>query len=133
MRRISDKAFEKKLRKWQHILKLDGWSISWKFVQEGRGIDNKNLAELKHCSSTEKVAQISFNNKYYLCDGHNISWNIDTLILHELLHVHLDEKSSVLPNDNEKVVDFEEFICNSMAKIIYDFDINKTTGGKNVK
>ncbi len=125
-RRISNKTLENRIKKWQHVLKLDGWTIRFKFVSPMKMENDKFiLAMVNHCSPNEKVADLLFNNKYQTYTGFGVSWNIDTLIIHELIHVHLYEKAepfeATLNKDNIDVFEaMEEFICDSFAKIIFD-------------
>ena len=126
-RRVSEKTLENRINKWKHILKLDGWSIRFKFVapMKMEEKDKTILAMVKHCSPNEKVADLLFNNKSPSYEGFDSSWNLDTLIIHELIHVHLYEKSELLAQGlTDDVVEIfeilEEFICDSFAKIIFD-------------
>lgn len=125
-RRITNRTLENKIKKWQKCLKLDGWTINAKFVPPSK-LDDSNKMEVagqvQECSPDEKVVLIYFHNKYYKLEGYGISWNIDTLILHELIHVLCWEKVIEMPTsiqDHSKFQILEEFVCNSMAKIIFD-------------
>ncbi len=133
-RRISDRTLGTKIKKWQHILKLDGWTLTFKFIPpttfKKMEKEKSILAMVNHASPNEKVAEMLFNNKYHTYDGFGASWNIDTLIIHELIHIHLFEKSDQLekaiPEEVEEVfTQYEEFLCDSIAKIIYDLDLGE--------
>ena len=124
-RRISLKTLEKKIQYWQKVLKLDGWKITAVFKPQHKldPQDPDTAAQVVECWPLEKVAVIEFATNYPKHDGYEISWNIDTLILHELIHVLCWEKTTDLPEniqDHSKFQIFEEFLCNTLSKIIYD-------------
>ena len=92
-------------------------------------IDTGDIAELKEISNTEKVAVIVINNEYYTDPQYGVVWNLDTALLHELIHVVLDEQIGRLAkkvrNNKKFREDFEEFICDKFAWIIYNHVKNR--------
>lgn len=125
-RRITIRTLENKLKKWQTILKLDGWNITAKFVPQNKLLDAETTAQVESCFPSEKVAVIIIYDKYLEHNGYNVSWNIDTLIIHELIHVLLWEKTDEMPasiQGHSKFKLFEEFLCDSFAKILFDTSI----------
>jgi hypothetical protein len=128
-RRIHDKTLEKKVRKWVNVLGLNDWEINAKFIPRHKGKFKKDeQAEVTYYWN-EKVANINFNSTYYKDKDCGKVWNIDTLIIHELIHVVLSERMDGLPeNVVEKISDLEEFIADYFATIIF-----RTSEGKRKK
>lgn len=129
MRRIASKTLEKKKKRWQKELKLDAWDIKIKFVSAFELGDHNTAGQIAYCYPNEKSAYIQIVNNYYRYEGYNESWNIDTLIIHELIHVMLHDKGENMPKvikESTKFYNYEEFICDSFAKIIYDCHKNKS-------
>lgn len=121
-KRIYQSTLEKKCKKWQKVLKLSDWNITVKFASQSQ-IGNNTLAMIKDVYQTEKVAIIEVLNTYYNEVGHGHKFNIDTLLLHELVHLLVWEEHDRLPPDIRKskaFLDFEEFLCDSFAAITYD-------------
>lgn len=123
-RRLPIKELRELLKFWQQKMKLLDWDIRIRYASKADILDPEQfgdgtLGQLDMCWPDEKVAQISIHPRYHKADGYNIAWNLDTLIIHELIHTHLSEKSNELPEEI-LVGDFEEFVCNSLGKIIYD-------------
>lgn len=122
-RRITTKTLEQKVKKWQTVLKLDGWNIAAKFVPRSKLLDQDTIAQLESCFPTEKVAVIIIHSKYPEDKEYGLAWNIDTIIIHELIHVLFWEKTDEMPDSiqqHSKFRAFEEFLCNSFAKILFD-------------
>lgn len=125
--RVRQAGLERKLKKWMKYLKLEGWDIKIRFKNlSDDEPDNKGLAtaaQVEYCSPVERTALIFIANDYCETEGYGLSFNIDTLIIHELLHVILWEKFDCLSTrtkKNQKIVDLEEFICFHFSKILYD-------------
>ncbi len=122
MKKLSYQTIINKLKFWQKALKIGDWDISIKIAREsyvGEGI----IAEVIYCAPVEKIAKINLLNNYMKVPGYNISFNIDTIIIHELIHVVLWDKVNFLPTKfrkNKRYIESEEFICDYMAKVIYD-------------
>jgi len=117
--KVRQPGLERKLRKWVRLLKLDGWNIKIRF----KALKGSVAAQVNHCSPVERSAIIDIAVDYSMREGYGISFNVDTLILHELIHVILWEKTEQLPikiGEHPKLEDLEEFVCYHFAKIIYD-------------
>ena len=122
-RRINTSVLEKKKKKLQHLLKLDNWTINIKFVPKSRLPDERTTAQVDYCSCSERVASVVIYDKYWLHDGFEVAWNLETLLLHEFIHILLMEQFMHLPHmiqENAKFMELEEFICDIFAKIIFD-------------
>jgi hypothetical protein len=130
-KRASIKELKDTLKFWQQRMKLSDWSIKIRYatlseIASSDTFGDNTLGQLDCCWYNEKVAVISIHPEYHKADGFDTVWTLATLILHELIHIHLYEKSSKLPvqsQDSPRVWDFEEYICDSLAKIIYDCTI----------
>lgn len=123
MRRITNKSLERKCKQWQKILKLSEWNITARFAPPSKMIDGDTTAQLDFVSVPEKVAVILVYERYYNHPGFNLSWNIDTVLLHEMIHLLMFDKTLGLPEQvkkNTKFKELEEFICDSVARIIFD-------------
>jgi hypothetical protein len=122
-RKVTQVNLEKRLNKWKRVLKLTDWDISIKYKPYSElGKDNVT-GLVNFCSPEEMTAEIYISNTYYRHEGYKISWNLDSLIIHELIHVVLWEEWDKLAEhirDNKKLENFEEFVCWHFAKIIKD-------------
>ncbi len=121
MKKVLSSTLEKKLRKWQKRLKLEGWDIkiSYKFC----GKDT--AAQVEYCEPVEKTATVSICPTYYNRQGYRVSWTLDSLIVHELIHIEMWQEVQSLPakiQDHPKFSNFEEYICFRYAKIIVDMN-----------
>jgi hypothetical protein len=117
--KVRQAGLERKLRKWIKHVKLEGWDIKIRF----KPLKEDIAARIYHCSPVEMSAIIDIAVDYSDREGYGVSFNLDTLILHELIHVILWEKWDELPNtikEHKKMELFEEFVCFHFAKIIYD-------------
>jgi len=122
-------TLEKKLNKWKKFIKLSDWNIQIRYATK-TDIDNEedinlenDLASLITCSPPEKIARILINKNYVKDPDFGKVWNIDTLILHELIHILLYKEIEALYNvvkNRRSINKLEEFVCNSMARIVYD-------------
>ncbi len=120
-KRVRHSTLIKKLSKWQKVLKLSDWSIRIRFSDE-KQMGPNNVALLVNCSHDENAAEILIHKYYYKENGYRTLFNIDTLIIHELIHIILNKKLDSFPKmilKNKKFHNFEEFICNHFAIIIY--------------
>lgn len=121
-RRALQKTLEKKVTKWKNVLKLGDWTVIIRYgTTEQVGKDN--IAFLDECSPSEKVAKIFISKTYFNCEGYDLVWNLDTLILHELIHIITHDKVHALPKsfcNHPKVVELEEHVCDAFARIVRD-------------
>jgi len=130
-------TLDKKLIRWKKVLKLIDWDIQIRYatksdIDKGSIDLEDDLASLETCSPIEKVARILVNKNYPNFDEYNVVWNVDTIILHELIHVLTYEKVHVLPDsiqNHQGLTKLEEFVCDSMARIIFDI-YHKSTNKK---
>jgi hypothetical protein len=126
MQRIKHETLQKKKRFWQTILGLSEWHIKMSFVKP-KAIEG-DIALLKTISNVEKVAVILINEEYYLEPEYGTVWNLDTVILHELVHVLLDEPIRRLAKkikENTRFKELEEWICDKFAYLVYTYVKNK--------
>ena len=115
----------RKFRKWMKFLKLDGWDVKIGF--KDLGVDT--AAEVSYCSPIEKFAVIDVAKDLDKFEGYKMSFNLDTLIIHELMHVLMWEQVERLPGKVKNCKDFkefEEFLCSHFAKIIFDIKERRT-------
>ena len=128
-RGVRESTLIKKVSRWKPVLKLKDWDISIRYAKqkELESVQKKDSKKIifgwvDDCDSAAKRASILINRNYHTGPGHKTSWNIDTLIIHELVHVVLWAHSENIPENirkHSKVFDFEEFVCDSFADIIY--------------
>jgi len=119
MRKIQPSTLVKKLKKFQKWLNLDGWDIKIRY----KSCDPDTVGEIDFCEPVEKTAIINISSKYFTKEGYNVSWNLDNIIIHELIHIELWEQIDRLPIDikeHKKFKELEEYICFRYAKIIGD-------------
>lgn len=128
MRRVHQAGLERRFRKWVKHLKLEGWTLKVKFkvvlLEDGKNPEDPyEAAEVEHCSPVERTAVINIAKDYCDRKGFGVSFNLDTLIIHELIHVILWDEWERLPERIRKhrgMENFEEFVCFHFSKIIYD-------------
>jgi hypothetical protein len=84
----------------------------------------ETVACLMDCSTPEKIAVIGIRRDYFNYDGFKQTWNLDTLIIHELIHII--EKAGKKSCGISKKIDyskpfsaFEEYNCDAFSAIIY--------------
>lgn len=133
-RGVRQSTLEKKLTKWQKILKLSDWEITIRYATKkdleeiGGDKERNDIALVSDCDTAAKRATILINRNYHKMAGYKKSWNVDTLILHELIHVVVWLHSEAIPDKiykHRKVYEFEEFICDCFADVIYRIYYNK--------
>lgn len=122
------KTLEKKLNHWKKVCRLSDWNIQIRYATKtDEEVDNINLerdlASTVNCSPPEKIALVLINKDYVNHPKNNFVFNIDTIILHELMHIIIWEKvdalaEGVLESKNFKTL--EEFICDYYARLIFD-------------
>lgn len=121
MRKVLTSTLETKLKKWQKKLKLEGWQIKIRYKACGKD----TAAQVDFCEPVEKTAVVNISPNYYNREGYNVSWTLDSLIVHELLHIEMWQEVHSLPakiREHQKFEDFEEYICFRYAKIIVDMN-----------
>jgi hypothetical protein len=125
MKRCKPETLQRKLDKWVRTLKLDDWDITIKYSTES--LTDKDTNEITcacvSCAHSDKTAKIEVSREYYKANGHKTEWNIDILIIHELIHIILEEKVKNLSErvkENKKYLDLEEHICWVFARLIYN-------------
>lgn len=128
MKRVHQSGLERKFYKWVKCLKLEGWNfkIRFKAIVPEEGNDGHKpfpAAWVEHCSPVERTAVINIATDYCARLGFGVSFNLDTLIIHELIHIILWDERDRLPtrvSNSSKFNSFEEFVCFHFSKIIYD-------------
>lgn len=121
MRKVLVSTLEKKLKTWQKRLKLDSWNIKIVYKHCGKS----NAARVEYCEPVEKTAIVAICPTYYNREGYNISWTLESLIVHELLHIEMWKEVEALPaavKSRKKFQEFEEYLCDRYAKIIVDMN-----------
>lgn len=126
IRGVRQTTLEKKTTKWKKILKLQNWSISVRYANK-KEIDEQNkkiiAAYVSHCDCAAKRASILVNRKYYEIVGYKTAWNVDTLLLHELIHIAIWSQTIRIPDTiagHKSIENLEEFICDFFGDIIYN-------------
>ncbi len=122
------RTLEKKLTHWKRALKLDGWKITIRYATKtdnDKGDINleKDLACVATCSPPEQIAAILINKDYATHRSNTLVWNIDTIILHELIHILMWAYTKGLPDkvyNSRKFHELEEFVCDSVARLLFD-------------
>lgn len=134
-RGVQPATLQKKCDRWKKVLRLNDWDITCRYgsrveLQDEDDPDSDDrIGLLPHCSIPEKIALILIRREYYSHEGYGVSWNIDTLILHELVHILQKMGKQGLPkrlreNDRLRLI-FEEYNCDTFAAIIYFIYYNK--------
>lgn len=121
MKKINRTSLENKLNKWKKILKLDAWNITINWVKP-KTINN-DLAEIEICSYPEKVATIAVSTHYDQHAHHGKVFNLDSIILHELIHIVFWEHVQNLPSnftENKKFEEFEEYMCDYFSRVLIE-------------
>lgn len=134
-RPVRQNTLEKKLNKWKKVLKLGDWNIQIRYGSNDEMKDHDDVKEecaiglLDACSHPEKIAKILISKNYFKEPNYPLVWNLDTLIVHELIHIILYDKVENLPKktrDSKKMIEIEEHICDYFSRIIVDmFKRNK--------
>lgn len=136
MKGVLPKTLQIRCNMWAKRLRLSDWTVACKYAtktdmdrQDPEDnnkpyFDDETIGHLTDCSIPEKIAVICIRRNYYDHDGFGISWNLDTLILHELIHIieNLAKANSGVPNkikDRNDFIDYGEYICDCFASVIY--------------
>lgn len=130
---INKNELNERLDYWADILGLSGWDIKTKIVDKATmnkivsSLDTKDPdpsdivmgAVVEHYPA-EQAASIVFLKDADKEFG--LQLNIDTLILHELIHVVVGEQFERLPKvakSSPRTKELEEFICDFFARKLY--------------
>ena len=141
-RGVRTETLQKKCNTWKKRLRLGDWDITCKYPtkaeQEKEDPDDKNrpnfesdtIGCLMECSIPEKIAVIGIRKDYYDHDGYKVSWNLDTLIIHELVHIiqKMGKTTAGIPKkirDRKDLWVWEEYNCDTFAAILYFQYYNK--------
>lgn len=132
---VRPKTLQNKCNTWAKRLRLGDWTITCKYAtkpemdkvdpEDGSTyFDENTIGCLMECSIPEKIAVIGIRRNYFDHDGYKVSWNLDTLIIHELIHIieKVGKKNSGIPKKIDRRRDFtnfEEYNCDAFAAIIY--------------
>lgn len=134
-RGVQPSTLQKKCNRWKKVLRLGDWDITCRYAtkadmdkidpEDGKSYyEADTIGCLDSCSVSEKIAVITIRRNYFDHDDHGVSWNIDTLIIHELCHIV--EKVGRVQSGLSKVVtkrkdyyNFEEYNCDTVAAIVY--------------
>jgi len=139
--RLSKKEVRESLCFWQKVLKLTNWTIEFGIVsneemrrqteqhqpEDGWHEDDNEddtLAFLVWVRDEEQRAKILFNQDLKKDDEYESVFNLDTLCIHELIHIMAYREFKRLPKyirRHKKIHQFEEWLCNRFATIIHDF------------
>ena len=92
--------------------------------------DDDTIGCLMECSISEKIAVVGIRRTYYEHDSYKVSWNLDTLIIHEIIHIieKVGKLNCNIPKGIKKrrdFINFEEYNCDTFAAIIYFMYYNK--------
>lgn len=121
-------TIRRKINKWKKVLGLDAWRIKARYVPSSELLDEDTIAQVDYCYPAERQAQIAVDENYHLNPEIDEVFNIDSILVHELIHIMLWDRTDSLPEkikDEESITSLEEFVCNSFAKIIYDLSKSK--------
>jgi len=129
-------TLQKKCKRWAKALRLGDWDITCRYATKSEldqrcesskdeiCFDENTIGRLHQCSIPEKIALVLIRRNYFDHEAHGVSWNIDTLIIHELIHIIeiVGKKNCNIPkkiNDRKDFEDFEEYNCDTFAAIMY--------------
>lgn len=133
-RGVRPSTLQKRLVRWKTVLKLGDWAIDIRYAtkneleqQKENEKDPGSLAFVPICDPAAKRAQVLIARDYHEEIDHKKSWNLDTIIIHELIHIVLWAEMSELPEKfqkHNKIKKLEELVCNSFADIVYNIFYN---------
>ncbi len=141
MKKLSKKEVRESLEHWQTVLKLTNWTIEFAVISEENMLEEIlenqpeggwSQSDLEESASAflvwvrqdEQCAKILFHEDMKDDVEYGSVYNLDTVCIHELLHIMLNEQFGLFPKHirtHKKVHLFEEWICNRFSRIIYDF------------
>ncbi len=132
---VRDSTLQKKCKRWAKALRLGDWDIMCRYATKSETtqeydskdvicFDDSTIGRLHECSIPEKIALILIRRNYFDHDAYGVSWNIDTLIIHELIHIveKVGKKNCNIPEKIKKRKDFkdlEEYNCDTFSAIMY--------------
>lgn len=133
---VQPKTLQKKCNTWAKRLRLGDWTITCKYASKADmeredpdddynpSFDDQTIGRLQECSVPEKIALILIRRDYFNHTGHKVSWNIDTLILHELIHIieKIGKTHAGLNKTVGRRKDYwrlEEFNCDTFSSVVY--------------
>ena len=139
--RLSKREVRESLEHWQKVLKLTNWTIEFGIVSEKQMLqqvqenqpdggwhadekDDSAVAFLVWVREEEQRARILFHKDLKKEAEYGSIFNIDTLCIHELLHIIVAQEFQRFPKyirRHKKIHAFEEWLCNRFATIIHDF------------
>ena len=97
---MTKRDIQKIVRKWQKILKLEDWDIT---VVTQRGKKAAGFLGQNEITTERKVCRISLSIPHK--ESHGEDADIETTIVHELIHIFFDPFYPVNPKrDKEKVI-----------------------------
>lgn len=126
-RGVLQRTLEKKLGRWKKHLRLTDWDITIRYGTK-KEVGNNTLACLDTCSHAEKIARVIVSKDYFKDEDFAVVWNLDTLILHELIHIVLKAEEDKIPEsirNHKRVHNLIEFTCDTFAKTIFDIKHKK--------
>ena len=133
-RGVRQTTLQKKCNTWAKRLRLSDWDITCKYPTKAEmekedpaddykpHFDDETVGCLMECSLPEKIAVVGIRKNYFDHDGFGVSWNLDTLIIHELIHIIEKIGKDKLPKSvisRKDFKEFEEFNCDCFAAILY--------------
>lgn len=141
MSRLSKKEVRESLEYWQKVLKLTNWTIEFAVVTEEQMLktieenppeggwspedeDGSAHALMEWVRPEEQCARIMLHREMKDDPEYGSVFNIDTVCIHELLHIMFDSQFKIFPKyirTHKKIHSFEEWLCNRFSRLIYDF------------
>jgi len=134
-RGVRNTTLQKKANTWAKRLRLSDWDITCRYATKADMntidpddnepcFDDDTIGRMQECSIPEKVAVVLIRRNYYDHNGYKVSWNLDTLIIHELIHIieKIGKKNAGIVNSVDKrrdFMEFEEFNCDCFSAILY--------------
>ncbi len=115
-------TLNRKKRKWQKIVGLDKWFITIDYATKYIIGDNV-VGMATDCNTEARKANIHILDTYYLTSNNGTVYNLDTIIIHELLHIFMWEMVEKINPKIRKRKDFknlEEFLCDEFADIVFN-------------
>ena len=140
-KRLSKSEVKVALEYWQKVLKLTNWTIEFAIVSEdemnhaletyqpenGWSKDEEEYGAYAFLAWTrpeEQRAKILFHKELKDDEEYDSVFNLDTICIHELLHIMFEPQFKKFPKyirNHKKTHNLEEWMCNRLSRIIYDF------------
>ena len=118
---ISIEALRKKLSFWQKKMDMADWEISIEYADSHK-IGKDSVALIEVDERMDRMAKIFIWDQYHKTEHYNVRYNLDTVIIHELVHAFINEPMRPIPAKIRKrtyLHDFEEWLCDNFADIMY--------------